>query len=415
MPIITAADEYNIGPAKTSSQEQSLRSDVDSPVNDLNMHATVAEGYSWVVEYYSAILTDDQQLVEYSINVNSTLQTYAKIDNFELKAQDELSYGYVNDSVQSSLTGSAIVPAGTLVPKVNDFFLARIDANRIALFNVTSTRPASIYETKAYEIEYTATLSIDDDVLLDIADKTVKVYSYDKNRLYQNNNALVEDTQLMTYDTVISLCRDSFNEYLAKFYDKISSTFLFKGENITFFDPYLVNHLCKIINASQINHIRDMNHFDICEYPEYDVSTIWDKLLDSNAYIQHLTLGITDSTVLTKHLMHANLRYTDIDYFIAPSDEIDVTNVPVGLGVIKGDDVVYPDLDLSEGYIFNVNLFSDDYDTSVFEQVILDHVAGVTITAETLITLLNEYRSLSNVQKFYYLPILMTIVLNLKV
>jgi hypothetical protein len=418
MSIVTPPGKSNLGPIRVSSQQQYVNNDVVSPVNDLSMHALVAEGYSLIIDYYSGITTDDSELIEYSIDISSTLQTYARIKNLEIKTQAELNFDFIKSSGQSTLTGEAIISAGTILPKKYDLFIAEINPNERAVFVVNDVTPASKYLIGAYQISFISTYALDTASATDLERKTVKEYIYDKNRLFQDNSALVEESDLIRKNKLIDISRLAFNEYLSKFYDKGRNIFAFKYGLEIATDPYLIDFLVSIVNVSQIDELDNMNYYDIKDYVGYSGTTIWDKLLNPSAYISNYKLGLTDFSAISPRKLFGNIYYSGVNYFVSPDSVVDLSVLGSGAGYtdLETNTEVYPNLDLNEGYVISESVLKGVIQpTSVFESNVIKVLNGQQILLDTVTELHIAYFNLSDIEKFYYLPILMKMVLVLKV
>lgn len=401
----------DLGPVKTTAREQYVDGITEDGVSTLSMHSLFPEGIKLVVDYYSAIRSDTMAVEPYSIDISPTLQTYTHIKNLELRADGDFSYNQIKSDMQSTLTGSALIAGGSIVPQRHDFFIVNVSSNRKAIFNIVDVSKPSIHDTTSYTIEYESSYQLDDLIVSDLTLKATHQYIYDRTLLYQNKNALISAGDVVSKEKLVSISKETFNRYVNDFYDKRASTFIFNNGVIKFFDPYLVKFLQSIVNVERVTPLRNMRTYNICEYAEYDIGTFWDKLLTSSTYYSDIPLKIVDVSTLTNIYYTGNLRYTDINYFIVPSTNDTLIDIDVSPAITIDDNLIFPQLDMSLGYVFLPGIATRD-NLSVFEDCVIKVFNNEPVNLETVMDLYMKVDTLDKLQRFYYIPILMVMLLS---
>lgn len=402
-----------LGPIKTSSKEQYIDGITENGISTLSTHSLFAEGVKLVVDYYSGIRSDTMGMEPYSVDISPTLQTYAHIKDMELRADGDFGYNQIKSDLQSTLTGSALITGGSIVPQRWDIFVVNVSSNRKAVFNVTDVSKPTIHDTTSYTIEFSSSFALDDNIKNDLALKATHEYIYDRSLLYQNKNALISKSEQVSKDALVSISRLAFSKYMHDFYNKDACTFTYSDETTTFFDPYLVKFLQSILNVEKIEQLRNMLTYNVSEYVEYDINTFWDKLLDPSAYYSELKLCLIPSSSLTNIYFTGNLRYSNINYFVVPRDETNgnAPVVEVSPAIIEDTNKLFPELDLSNQYVFAPGLSTRD-DLSVLEACMLKIFNGEVVTSNTVMDLYEKVDTLTKIQRFYYVPILMVMLVS---
>lgn len=263
-------------PAKSQS-ENFVSATVDTTMVRFDQLTQYIAGASWSVDYFSRVIGRDDDPRPYELTSHAVYQQYKQIMGMELKVTSPLTPSQNAETKDMSLRGNATV-YGVLIPKENDCFLADIGDGREGIFTVISTNRMTHRMSTVHEIEYALIGYSTKEIREDLARKTVEKVVFHKDFLETGDNPMltVETTQLINnmrehYSRLISL-------YFHDFFSRDYRTLLVPNQKEVTYDPFLVKYIKTILNSEDHPYIRQMTEYNVVGDQAMYEFTLWNCL-----------------------------------------------------------------------------------------------------------------------------------------
>ena len=437
-PVVTP----NIPKVEPSNYKSIIYDDKNIPLHSL---ISYIEGSSWTVDFYSQVVSRDNDLREVDPGQPTIYQQYQKINKLELRVDASLSSSYDSDTGITTVNGSAnIYPF--IIPNVSDYFVTDAGDNRTALFRVTNVERKTFNRDSVYAIDYVMVGYTDavGALYTELTDKVIREYHFSKDRLLEGLSPILKTTDYEQITNLKASYKDLVEYYFKMFFNRRYMTLVVPGQEVAVYDSYLINYIRRIIDSTlslDYKHmktiptdgdvfLKQLQFWDILYYRDYDL------LKQANRNMQ----------LVTKHLFTKNsylhgLAYSNIDYIVYPSspeittmidqteisktistDEviIEVANYEDTIASLLTDqytDVnsVYPIMQLvtvDDSYVLSNDFYDNTANMSLLEQLTKDYIKKQTLDLTKLNALVNKYRGWGRLEQFYYGPILMTLLLE---
>ena len=410
-------------------------STVNSKITKLGSLITTLEGYPWTVTYYHQILGKDDQGRPLDLELPPTLQQYKRINTFELKVTDPLTYEYKQETGESFLKGSANIYPNTIVPHLGDMFIAHTPDGKESLFNVISINPLSYFNEKVYTIEYVLYDELESRYINDINSKVVDLNFFVKTKQIEGKSPLLT---LSDYNFKLVLEKqysELIEMYAQEFIDsKINYLILPDQEKYTF-DPYLSHTLMDILNISDNPILRKANWPRITSVSNLRLTTIWDLLVQKEDISEYALksrmtskfniVGIKD-TLKFKNVNLSSIHYSSISRILWPLNESqNIMKYSLLAGTDRYsnatnnvDDIpdIYP-ITFDDYYVFSRHFY--EYDPNVqdpsivrskLELLVSTYLSKEAININDLVNLCNASYSWGSLERYYYIPVLIIII-----
>lgn len=407
---------------------------VDTQNTPLSAVMTHIGGSTYECDYYSQVISKDEELSAYNPNQLAPYQQYHLIHNLELKLQGAFSSSPNDETQEMVVTGTArLYPY--VRPNVGDAFIADIGSGRAGQFTVTGVTPLSIQKQTVYEIQFELARDVySEEVVSKLNEKVVKESYFVKDfLLYGQNPILVEEDFLLLNNSnkTVSLMID---EYLAEFLSRQFSTLAAPYLNPTY-DPYLVKAFLSIVNHEDHPRIRMIKEYNVDEVKDvYDFS-IWTMLIN---YERNISRSIwkqaSPISVNTTNInpQFQSIRYSGFFYFMKALMQTDNIDTYYGFGSrptvgslfgwngggivpsalaqqnIPSDNTVHPEL---PGYVVSLDFWDEDKPAiDEYEGLIRSYLKGDAIDCARIIKLYDERRTWSRLDRFYRTLVLLIIL-----
>lgn len=333
-------DDNELSDSETSSDEVLEPKDrpTDQPLHEtttvnhrytaISSLLTHIEGYSWIVVFYHQLLDEDDEPRELDTSIDPVDQQYQRIQDFELKVTDPLSFRYEKARRTDTYEGEGVIYPGTVEPHVYDHFIGDIGDGRTGIFTITDIEPMSIYTQRCYRIRYNLLDQSSDELLEDISDKVVSRYHFVKNFMRYGRNPLIEEQDFIRARYLKDHTEKLFEYYLTRFVDKARRFLLRPGTGQLTFDPFIAHALQRMRNVTDYKRMRQANWPRIEEIDEDATLTVWDLLLSNHPRPQWLRTGgleqkmiLVDTQVIRRAPFLPNLYYSHIQRIVWPSSK----------------------------------------------------------------------------------------------
>lgn len=364
---------------------------VNSVVNDPVV--SFIEGSPWTVTYYGQFIGSDDLVLNANDVNDPTLRQYQKVNNFEIRVRSGLEQ-ITNPSLGTSkVTGTAsIYPV--LVPMVGDVFIAELGNNSFGVFEVTVVERKSMYKESVWDIEYTQTDYLRDDLLTRLESHVVSRLVFDVSYLGTDQSPLrtiSQNDKDVTKESVISslICR-----YYISFYNKDIETFLVPNDTgMLLYDPRLVSLWNSFITDSELGTHPRPRMYDVRDgKPAMQSLTIVEALMAQDLDLLALAKNVVEYVPVINYsadYQHMGLVSSGITHVVQPKGSF--------ISAIAADGT----------YIANAEFYTRTApDLPSFESVLNKAFRKEALTFSELKDIIDDMTDKSDIEKFYQIPIL---------
>ncbi len=413
---------------------------VDTQYVPTTMLSTYLEGQAWSCDYYSQAKDLSEGLSSHDLDLPAVYQQYRLIRGFELKVTSPLSMSQDGETKEVSYTGSANV-YGVLIPNEGDMFIADIGDGREGLFTITSTQRLSVFKDTAHTVEYKL-ISYNTQISRDdLNKKVVHTVYFDLDYLRTGNNPLIteETVELRSklYDHFTRIVMIYFND----FYSREMNTLLVPDQHQITYDPFVVKYIFSILGTEDHPHVRHIEQLNVSEDIMMYEMTLWHCLEKMDHRLLHMSVHSMSKVHVNAFYsrpMYNSIYFTKVKRVIYPdqrSTNVDAHyNTPAIMGlepVIAGENrfssldrinhrytgfensaeqpLIKP-VTVDDRYALSESFYSDSVGNSVLEQLVECALKGESIDLKALSNLCEDALLWPNLERFYYYPLLMTLL-----
>jgi hypothetical protein len=285
-------------------------------------------GSNWTVDWYSQVATSDTSTMGQAPTVSGVYQQYRKIVGLVLKVTNALSYSQSDESRSESMTGTALV-FSKLVVNEGDQFVADVGIGKPAVFRVTNTKKNSQHRDTTYEIEYQLDTA-DPLRIRDLDQKVVSTYVYRQDFLVSGQSPFVIEQDHADLVSIAHAVQTLTDEFFGTFYNNRYSTLLLPNQVNTIYDAWHMRFVDALFDTS--SHIRVLSKRTLSVQPELLLNTdsIFDLILrQSDRFSGNVfsKAGVVSTQSFRDQPALNNIAWTGISYAVYP------TNSSIGNGV----------------------------------------------------------------------------------
>ena len=199
---------------------------------------------------------------------------YHRINNFELRLQEEMSFSYDTENVVSELTGNGLILPG-FKAKIGDLFTYSIEAGILGLFKVTGApQRLSIRTGTSHMVPFKLVTILTTAQLTEIMERVREESWFDKQRFLNEEAALLTRDDVMDLTYVRNKRIELSYFYGEQFFDGKEYQSLVRPDGI--YDPYIVDFVKHTVDFGDLNiFIQRL----VPEAPHHEAS-FWEKLID---------------------------------------------------------------------------------------------------------------------------------------
>lgn len=435
-PDITQQTQPNVTPTPVRTAI------VDSDIENLTNIIVNISGTPWRVQYYSQVLGADDQPGAQQLDQLPVYQQYIYIKDLEIRVQDALTETIDPETTFASVSGSAL-SYPNLIPNIGDAFIADIGSGRIGVFYVTEVTKLSTFNETCYRFEYTA-VAYGVDVSpyqVDLDEKTTKTLIFTKELLEAGRNELLVEEDHYNRETLIQKLKTMLRIYFAEFYDPQYSTLMYPADDAALiYDKYIVRFIqatidqhynslipmLVLLNTGGTFHMNRMNLLDVIREMSKDLLPVCSQRM------WRISPGLFNKIPA----LHS-LRFMKIHGLVYPSGFAPGIEGPSPAGgsdlwtvvppeseeyqpypnmvdfdeVISGSAVptIHP-VNKDDFYIFSEEFYANGEGQSALELLVRRAFDNETISHKWLINLCDASTTWRKLERFYYVPILATLV-----
>lgn len=437
--------DYQPRPAVPTVQPENFKGTVyDNNQTPLTSMIAYVEGAPWSVTYYKQILGAHNDLKPLDTSLDATFQSYEKIEQLEIRVNQELSSQTDNTQQFTKVSGSATV-YGFMIPNANDYFITEVSYKRPALFRVVNVDRHTFRRESTHVIEYQMVALIDDipNDYRDLTAKTIRTFVFSKERLLEGLDPYLktEDYQLLMD------MRDDYyklaNYYLDTFYDLGTKTLILPGQTaIRIYDPFLVKFILRTISFNDFDQMLGIKDLPTNNDPYLEQPQFWQAILDQNfdtlAWCNQV-MRITSTRDFNCNSWVKGMYFARMDEVVYPyqpdlsvnsgeperpkytfrSKLQETTNrhgvtltVEQKLFPLLNKTILsYPMVGQDQYYVLTAALYEGlDEDLTLLEILTRDFLKKATLNRRYLKHLINLYPKMERLEQFYYGPLLLTLI-----
>ncbi len=361
------------------------------PGNDARITKLLAyvEGSAITVTFYTQLVSDSwgrSASNSFSESLDSVHQKYRKINGFQMKLTDQVSYGYNAQETQSMVNGEAVLYP-YFCPYQGDMFVYQASSTKLGLYKITEppTR-LSIEAETCHTIRFSLVTWLDDEMLAKLNACVVDEATFELTSYLNSKGAfLSSDAANLMNDTKKAIATLT-HYYMSEFLERdIYRTFI---EDACLYDPYIVEFNLKLFESSDF----PIYPMQLVPNPKHWRESFWYMLLDPD----YTPESIVIKTALR---LHYGVTYRDVD--VNP--------------LINSCFIQLQDRDVYKGHPYPPFIWPTEFDE---EQVTLPMQVRLYLDSRqvypyALLKLAKEMLVVRRKAGFYYIPILIFLLKKL--
>lgn len=449
MSFITVPDEE--APKKETphiriQDDTYMSNTVDSRLTNINTISTYIQGARMVVDYYSQILARDDSASSHSDDVLHIHKQYRVIRNVPVIVSSDLTPKQNSDGGRSfEVLGSGSVPLG-ISPNSGDVMVLDIGDGREMEMTVNSTERMSIYPEAYSEIEYKGVriLTAADRLQLDSRVIETLYFNVDMQRAGLRPILTKQDSEHR--NTLRRLYSILTERYIRDFLHTDFKTLLVPGQESVVYDPYITRFFKSIIDHTSFPKLNDLNLLSTNGDPYTNEDTIWDLLIDIDLTLLSVMpckIGLASIRKFRNRPLMNSIYFSgvrDVVTIVDPSyshnttggsakahkelndggyqsnyvkDLIPVQNLNLDVPMLFYTETKLPivrRIGEDNYYVFSKSFYENKVPGSLLERLVLDRIDKNTTDLANLTTLAEMSLRLDNLERFYYTPIILTLI-----
>lgn len=384
-------------------------------------------GMKWTLKgYFNQLLGNNNEAKSFDMSSAGVSQSYHRINDLEIVVTSPLTPSQDKESKEFELIGSADMYPG-LIAIEGDVFIGEHTDGGDYLLTVTSTSKLSDSLSSARAIEFKVISILSEDQEKALESKTVKESYWIKDRMINNLNPILTESQYGDYLEVVELLETIPCSYIDEFYD-LNYDYLKVPELVPeIIDPAITNFVLEVFGVDY-----DHRYLKLMETPRRELEpSILDSLIDRNPSLGIRTnLSYYNSTLRgTREDSDSRLRSLSFHkhpYFAMASatkhDDVNPTRDSFAEPLVRlfeantgsynsvdvnpdGTHVIPFDYE-SKYYLFTEELYTSSSQISTFEKYVLKVIKGEEIEPAVALALYSDISKLDSLSRFYYLPII---------
>ncbi|UGO54005.1 putative virion structural protein [Serratia phage vB_SmaM_Haymo] len=412
---------------------------IDTQYTPVSTMLTAIEGRSWIVDYFSQVLNGDDETSSHQMTRLGIHQQYNLIQNLELMVTDPLPANPTYDTTNNEFTGRGVANMYPGVrPNVGDMFTASLLDGKLGLFQVTENiQQRTIYRQTAFTIEYVLKSILSRREFEVMMSKVQRTYHFHKSFLDSGINPILTDEAHNAVEEFESIRKRLPRQYMTQYFNKEYGTLLVPDQGQRpVYDPFLTKFVTNLWSRLEVGTFNGMNNLNVMDGIIREFRTIYDALLHNDPYLIDVVeakIPIVDTSTFFRNPYYGPAWYVGIPFVFYPKSNPDDYMYSMSEAVPKAkvlqpgkiperngpprDPDAKPSIEngiklvnADEYYVFSADFYSKSESQSALETLVWQTLDNGSIDAKTLIGLFKDSRDWSNLERFYYLPIMFAII-----
>lgn len=449
MAIISIPDEdapLKPTPNLKMQDDSYVGNTVDTRLENVSTISTYIQGSRMIVDYYSQVLGRDDSASTHSDDVLHIHKQYRLIRGVPVIVSSDLSQKQNSEGSRAfEITGSGSVPYG-ITPNSGDVMVLDIGDGREMELTVQSTERMSIYPEAYSDIEYRGVRILNQTDRGQIDSRVIETLFFNTELQRAGLKPLLTQSDTEHRNTLRRLYGVLVDRYLRDFLHQDYKTLLVPGQLSVVYDPYITRFVKSIMDHVSFPKLNDLNVLSTNGDVYTQESTIWDLLIDRDLTLLSIIpskVGIASirnfrTRPLMNSIFYSGVR--DVVTVLDPSYSHDTDGrtskaykdlIPAGYQSDEIDDLI-PVQNLNDAtpidfyttnqlpivrriaednyYVFSKSFYEHKVPGSLLEQLVLDRLTKSNTNLADLTTMATMSLTLDNLERFYYTPIVLTLI-----
>lgn len=343
------------------------------------------EGSPIIVTYYHQNFSEiDVKTMPTDISpmAHPVHKDFTKILNFEMRLLEPLSPSFVEEDNSFDITGEAITYPG-FIPHIGDEFFLDMGDGKIGEFKVNNVTPTSYRQGKYHKVNFEILNYVTAQIVERLDAGSRDTVYFDKNvYVGEGDYVFLKATSYVQLQELKKRHKELIQFYMNKFYSEAWESFL-RPDGI--YDPYVVEFLRQRLSIRDSKRRPSQLYTRLTDYHK----SIWYLFTDSE-YTQSLD-GI--GSIAYVNYLQADALSTDLNALI--------NRYFILLG--EGNN--------QSPYVFSEHFYSGNTPSMTpLEKLVYSYITTRTINIASALELISEYRVMSTINQFYFIPILIELV-----
>lgn len=421
---------------------------VDTDVTPHSEIMAYVEGSPWNTVYYSQLVGRDDELGGQQVNQPAVYQQYTMIIDMELKVTSPLTQSQDTETNEMTVVGTANIYGG-VIPNVGDMFLADIGDGREGVLTVTRSEKKSILKGAGYTIDYELTDYNTEERRKDLAKKVVRTVYFRKDYILYGRSPVITAEDLNLRKQAMHQLFDLRNTYFPEFFSHEYMTLIVPNQQFSSYDPFLTKLLMKIFDSTEHPLLNKTRLLNIDGDPAMNCFTVWDALLsvdDALLSVAAKEVYLVSTNYFSLRPYHNSIAHSGINRVVYPvgiAPAVDANYVArcskVGTDVLGGQtdpindyqvitvvegQPLPPDWEPGPGiplikpvaiddhYVFSQDFYNKaEEGQSMLEIITNVYLSGGVPDHKVLMALCEDVRNWGALERYYYVPVLMILLL----
>ncbi len=421
------------------------------------------EGAIWDCNYFSQVTNANSDLRVADQVQSGVYQQYTKIEKMEIKVETPLTASQADDTKLTTVVGEGMVYP-FFVPNAGDMFIADVGDGNSALFQVLNSERKSFMKDSVFNIEY----SLVDYVkniqtrVADLESKVIKTVYFEKDFALKGENPFLTSLEQTQYTDINLLYDRIVDFFFDQFFNYEFNTIVLPKQDFYVYDHYIVDFIMKMVNTNDhmnIRLVRRLNVDDDCALKKPTLLSAmirWDKNLLRIAKTQ---MGIAFTSTFSRNPMLEGIAFSGIPYVVYPVMEqtfnpddplatpawysgytgIDYDYAALNQNGLSGNCIgrpltetetvknipqtIYTAINVADKsvplvkpvlgdsyYILSGSFYGNGDDMSILEALVKQYFDMESLNKTNLLAVCNDFYNWSQLDQFYYLPILILLL-----
>lgn len=278
------------------------------------------EGSSWIVNYYSQVLGQDNAPVGQAPTTNPVYQQYKEVTQFELKVTSPLTQSQDTDTKELTVVGTATIYP-YLIPNEGDMFTADVGDGREAIFKITNSERRSIYKDTTYVIDYVLINYATKPLLTDLKNKVIDSFVFKRDFLKYGQNPILLKSDYQIIEELQVHFKEMIHVYISDFFSNEFRTLIIPGQAYSVYDHHLVKAIKMFFNTNDHPDIQKIKLLNVSGDENLKANTVWDMLYRLDKRLMnhiHYENGLVSTKLFTKDPMMDGIYHSGIQYIVYP-------------------------------------------------------------------------------------------------
>lgn len=420
---------------------------VDTRYTPMASLITYLAGAAWTVTYYSQVIDYDNEVGPQQVQRQAAYQQYRKINRMELKVTTPLTSTQDQTNTMVVTGGATIYPG--IIPNVGDVFVADSGDGKPAIFTVTASHKMSIFKDAAYTIEYQLTSYYTGTRASDLENKVVQNLYFVKDYQLQDRNPYLIEEEYQRLGDFAHLYRRLLSDYIGSFTSYEQRTLLVPDQASITYDPFITAKVLNWFSPEDCPTLMQIKPLNIGGDVTMRMKTVLDAIEQMDQYLLPISvqkMALVNSSNFKDRPELRSIFYTSVCEVVFPLDnrtDVDqtyqvkqaratltlregrqrwwdlsrtLTNVELDSSIYSSAaDGVLPDIHpvtaTGDYYIFSEAFYRGTGTMlSKFEVMVRGALAGNALDTTTLQTLAMNAHRWDNLERYYFIPILLALL-----